>query len=119
MLRRLRDFNERSASGIAGADVYGLNDQKLGTIDDVVYDSGASKVGYAVVDSGGWLRSNKFLIPADRLAAFGERDDSYYVPLSRDAVSKLPALDADLLDSEDRFRKSGGADSKLPLNAVD
>ena len=105
MLKRLRDSrNQSQLSGIIGSSVLGLNNEKLGTIDDVVYDPETSSVGYAVVESGGWLSSDKFLVPADRLSRYEDRDDVYYLPVTRDAIGKLPAFDSNILDSEDRFR---------------
>ncbi len=38
---------------------------------DVVFDSDTSKVTYAVVDTGGWLKSNRFLVPADHIFPIG------------------------------------------------
>jgi len=50
---------------IRGATVYGLEDEKLGEIDDLIFDHSTMEIRYVVVDSGGWLPSRKFLLPAD------------------------------------------------------
>jgi hypothetical protein len=41
-----------------------LNDEKLGNIEDVIFDHTSGNIHYAVVDTGGWLSSKKFLVPA-------------------------------------------------------
>jgi uncharacterized protein YrrD len=40
---------------IRGSKLYGLNDEKLGKIDDVIFDHGTGEIRYVVVDTGGWL----------------------------------------------------------------
>src|SRR3954463_9307727 len=73
--RTLRDFHfPNAAEDIRGAELFGQNvgedvpdKDRLGVIADVVFDSDTSKVIYAVVDTGGWLKSNRFLVPADHI----------------------------------------------------
>lgn len=47
----------------AGLDVHGTDGSKLGDIDGFVIDSASGRVLYTVVDSGGWFRSRRFLLP--------------------------------------------------------
>jgi uncharacterized protein YrrD len=64
----LRDYRfTDAAEDIRGARLYGLNDEKLGKIDDVIFDHSTGSIGYVVVDTGGWLSTKKFVVPADRL----------------------------------------------------
>ena len=52
---------------VRGAALYGQGDEKLGKIDDVIFDHSSGNVMYVVVDTGGWLSTKKFIVPADRL----------------------------------------------------
>lgn len=105
MLRRFRELADQSfTDDIRGATVYGQNDEKLGTIDDIVFDTDESEAGFAVVDSGGWLTSRKFLIPANHLRDYPNSDKDFYLPASKDELRHLPEFDESLLDSPERFR---------------
>ncbi len=103
MLRRFRDIPADSITDdIRGAAVYGAHNEKLGTIDDIVYDTDQDDGGYAIVDSGGWLTSRKFLVPTNRLETYS--DDEFRLPIGRDEISRLPEYDDSVISSEDRFR---------------
>ncbi len=67
----LRDYrpSEVAADDIRGSHVYGTNDDKLGKIDDIIFDHTTADIRYVVVDTGGWLSSKKFLVPTERIHA--------------------------------------------------
>jgi uncharacterized protein YrrD len=75
-LREFR-FSDRDADDIRGSSVYGTDDDKLGKIDDVIFDHSTGDIRYAVIDTGGWLSTKKFIIPADRLRASAKHEDDY------------------------------------------
>ena len=62
----LRDYRfaevDEAADDIRGAKVYGMDDEKLGKIDDVIFDHATGAIRYVVVDTGGWLSSKKFIV---------------------------------------------------------
>ena len=101
----LRDyeFQSKDVDDIRGSDVYGINDEKLGDIDDVIFDHATGDIRYVVVDTGGWLSSNKFLIPAERLRPSTKHDDDYEVGLTKKQVESLPAYDEDTIEDRDRW----------------
>ena len=102
MLRRFRDLSSDSITDdIRGANVYDHNNEKLGTIDDIVYDTDRSDGGYAIIDSGGWLRSRKFMIPTNRLETYS--DDEFRLPIGRDDINRLPEFDDSILSDDRRF----------------
>ena len=72
-----------TAEDIRGSHLYGTNDEKLGKIDDVIFDHFSGDVRYVVVDTGGWLSSKKFLVPADRLRASSKHEDDFEVNLTK------------------------------------
>jgi uncharacterized protein YrrD len=45
---------------VRGSHLYGLNDDKLGKIEDVIFDHSSGDIHYVVVDTGGWLHPKKF-----------------------------------------------------------
>lgn len=102
----LRDYRfGDETDDIRGSIVYGLNEEKLGEIDDVIFDHGTGDLKYVVVETGGWLSSNKFLVPARQLTIREEGDEDYHVNLSKDQVKKLPQYQEDSVDREDDFRE--------------
>jgi hypothetical protein len=105
MFQRFRDLPDDSISqGVRGATVYGRDNDKLGTIDDIIFDPNSEDPGYAVVDSGGWLSSRKFLVPTDKLQTYGDSDREFLLPASRDQLKGLPEFDDSIFGDETRFR---------------
>jgi uncharacterized protein YrrD len=88
----LRDyhFSETAEDDIRGSKLYGLNDEKLGKIDDVIFDYASGTIRYAVVDTGGWLSTKKFIVPADRIRASVEHEDDFAVDLNKQQIEALP-----------------------------
>jgi uncharacterized protein YrrD len=61
LLRDYRFEDLNTTDDIRGAHVYGRDDEKLGKIDDVIFNHSTGSIKYVVVDAGGWFSSNKFL----------------------------------------------------------
>lgn len=103
----LRDyrFSDTDAvkDDIRGSNVYGLNDEKLGKIDDVIFDHLSGNIRYVVIDTGGWLRSKKFIVPADRLRSSAEHEDDFRVDLTKEQVENFPPYDESDLKAEDKW----------------
>ena len=60
-------FNDTEIDDIRGAAVYGSDNEKVGEIADVIFDNANGELRYVVIDSGGWLSSERFIVPARRL----------------------------------------------------
>lgn len=104
MFRRLRE----SAIGdqtedIRGATVYGSDNEKVGAIDDVIYDPDTSTARYAIVDTGGWLSSRKFLVPSDHIRSSAHDPNNFHVNLTRTQIEELPQFNEEVLSSDERF----------------
>ena len=100
--RTLRDFHlPKAAEDIRGAELFGENGDRLGVIADVVFDSDTNKVIYAVVDTGGWLKSNRFLVPSDHIFPLGQDQQSYQTDLTRTWIERFPEYNEKYLDSVD------------------
>jgi hypothetical protein len=115
----LRDYRFSSdVDDIRGATLYGIDDEKLGKIDDVIFDHASGTIRYAVVDSGGWLSSKKFLVSADRIRPDARHEDDFSADMTKKQIEALPRYDDDNFkhdaddndrawsDYDERYRKS-------------
>jgi hypothetical protein len=92
-----------AAEDIRGTTLYGRDDEKLGKIDDVIFDHSTGNVGYVVVDTGGWLTTKKFVVPADRLRASAEHENDFTSDLTKEQIESFPPYQESDLDSADRW----------------
>src|SRR5438309_10590068 len=95
-----------AAEDIRGATLYGLNDDKLGKIDDVIFDHASGNIRYVVVDTGGWLSSKKFVIPPDRLRPSAKHENDYEVTASKEQIEHFPPYNESDVESEDKWERS-------------
>jgi len=87
----LRDYRfSDDVDDIRGANLYGAGRDKLGKIDDVIFDHATGTIQYAVVDTGGWLSSKKFLVPADRIHPDANKKDEFAIDATRQQIESLP-----------------------------
>lgn len=113
----LRDYRfSDDVDDVRGAALYGADDDKLGKIDDVIFDHATGTIQYAVVDTGGWLSSKKFLVPADRIRPYGKNDDDFSINATKQQIEALPrydekatATDAEWVESDKRQREAWGS----------
>jgi sporulation protein YlmC with PRC-barrel domain len=94
---------QEAATDIRGAKVYGLNDQKLGEIDDVIFDEATGAVIYVVVDTGGWLSSKRFLVPPQEVRPSLQHEDDFLVDLTKEQIEGFPPYDGTALTSEEKW----------------
>jgi hypothetical protein len=104
---------------IRGSKLYGVDDEKLGKIDDVIFDHSSGLIRYIVVDTGGWLSTKKFIVPADRLRPSEKHDDDFAVDLTRAQVEQFPPYsDTDLESDEQWSQYEGRYRSQWETNPV-
>jgi sporulation protein YlmC with PRC-barrel domain len=99
---RFADVKE-AADDIRGSKVYGLNDEKLGEIDDVIFDQDTGGIVYVIVDTGGWLSSKKFVVPPNEVRPSVQHRDDYLVELTKEQIESFPAYDGEALSSEEKW----------------
>lgn len=92
-----------SADDIRGTTLYGQDDEKLGKIDDVIFDHSTGDIRYAVVDTGGWLTTKKFLVPVQRIQPSTKHQDDYASNMTKNEIERFPAYDEKDLDSQERW----------------
>lgn len=101
----LRDHKFEGVDDLRGADVYGVNDEKLGTIDDVIFDHSSGDIRYIVLKTGGLLSRKKVMVPANRVEPYGNHDDKFYAELDKERVEMLPEFDEETLKSHSNWSK--------------
>jgi len=99
---RFADTQE-AAIDIRGSKVYGLKDQELGKIADVVFDEATGAIVFAVVDTGGWLSSNKFIVPTQNIRPSLQHENDFLVDLTKEQIERFPAYDGKALTSEEHW----------------
>src|SRR5437588_9309411 len=100
----LKDYKfSESADDIRGATLYGANDGKLGKIDDVIFDHSSGDISYAVVDTGGWLSTKKFVVPASGLRSSSSHEDDFSSDLTKQQIESFPPYNERDVESEDKW----------------
>jgi sporulation protein YlmC with PRC-barrel domain len=110
----LRDFRfSDDVDDIRGAALYGVDDDKLGKIDDVIFDHATGTIQYAIVDTGGWLSTKKFLVPAERIYPYTKNTEDFAIDATKKQIEALPkfdenvtATDAQWSEYDTQYRKA-------------
>jgi sporulation protein YlmC with PRC-barrel domain len=101
----LRDHQLEGVDDLRGADVYGVNDEKLGTIDDVIFDHSSGDIRYIVLKTGGLLSRKKVMVPAGRVEPYGNHDDKFYAELDKERLEMLPEFNDETLKSHSNWSR--------------
>jgi sporulation protein YlmC with PRC-barrel domain len=91
---------QQDADDLRGAEVYGVNDEKLGKIGDVIFDHASGDIRYLVVETGSLFSKKSFLVPANRVSPYGNHEDKFYAELDKERIQMLPEYDENALKSE-------------------
>ena len=83
---------DNSIVNFSGLNVRGTDGSKLGDVDGFLVDSASGRVLYTVVDSGGWFRSRRFLLPIGH-ATVDRSAGALDVDVSRDRLTSYPEFD--------------------------
>src|SRR5581483_8109630 len=104
-LRDYRFADNETEDDIRGSNVYSAqNDDKLGDIDDVIFDHSTGEIRYVVIDTGGWLSSKKFIVPPDRLRPSNKHEDDFVVDASKQQIESFPPYQEKDVESEERWK---------------
>jgi hypothetical protein len=104
LLRDYRFDDLGTDEDIRGSNVYGRDGEKLGKIDDVIFDHSTGAIRYIVVDTGGWFSHKKFLVPPHRLHSSAEHKDDFAVNLDKQQIESLPPYNESDVESEDKWK---------------
>ena len=102
-LGTLREYRfSGDTDDIRGAKVHGPDNSVLGEIYDVIFDHDTGSIRYAVIDTGGWLSSDRFLVPAGRVQEFKNNSDDFYVDLTKEQVKMFPEYNEKLYENPEQ-----------------
>ena len=104
----LRDYtfdDAGTAEDIRGSKIYGRDDEKLGKIDDVIFDHSTGGIRYVVVDTGGWLSSKKFLVPPERLRPSQKHADDFEINATKEQIQQFPPFNESDLKSDENWKQ--------------
>lgn len=90
LLRDYRFEDLNAEDEIRGAAIYGRNDEKLGKIDDVIFEHSTGSIKYIVVDAGGWFSAKKFLVPLHRLHSSADHEGDFTVNVDKQQIESFP-----------------------------
>lgn len=93
-----------TAEDIRGSHLYGVNDEKLGKIDDVIFDHATGDIHYIVVDTGGWLSSKKFIVPAQGVRGSAKHENDFQASLTKPQIESFPPYNESDLESESTWQ---------------
>jgi hypothetical protein len=94
---------QEAALDIRGSKIYGIEDQKLGAIDDVIFDEATGAIVFVAVDTGGWLSSKKFIVPPQEIRPSLQHEDDFLVDLTKEQIESFPPYDQKTLTSEEKW----------------
>jgi sporulation protein YlmC with PRC-barrel domain len=85
-----------AAEQVNGTDVYNMNGEHLGTVDDIMIDKISGKAIYAVMSFGGFLGigEKQHPLPWSSLT-YDEEKEGYVVNLDKKKLENAPTLDPD------------------------
>jgi sporulation protein YlmC with PRC-barrel domain len=90
----------RLARGVLGY-VLQARDGEIGTVDDFIVDEQTYRIGYIVVDTGGWLSSRKVLVSPTWVQEVSWATSAVSVDLSRETIENSPEFEPErLLDAD-------------------
>ena len=106
-----------AAEKVEGTDVYNLQGEKLGTVDDIMIDKVSGKAIYAVMSFGGFLGigENYHPLPWSTLK-YDERKGGYIVNLDKRMLENAPTydMDEDFRWTPDYGRRSTSTTTRRP-----
>ncbi len=97
----LRDYRfSDDVDDIRGATLYGANDEKIGKIDDVIFDHATGTIQYAIVDAGGWLSTKKFLVPSNHIRPSVKDENDFSTDMTKEQIKALPEYDEKTVNND-------------------
>lgn len=94
-------FSGDQSCDIRGATVHATTDEKLGQIDDVLFESSTGEIRYVAIDIGFLLSSRRFIVPADRLHESIKHEGDFVVDMSKAQIEALPPFEPRAVESDE------------------
>jgi len=71
----------------------------------VVFDRATGAIVYVVIDTGGWLSSNKFIVPPKEIRPSLQHEHDFLVNLTKEQIETLPAYDSQALSTQEKWEE--------------
>lgn len=110
---------------VRGTMVRNSDGERLGKLDDVIFDHDNMEIRYVVVDSLGWLEAGTFLLPANRLSQDENHTEGLATDVTRKQIEKSPRFNGKSLASkewqkyEQEFKKYWEEDPVMHIKGSD
>lgn len=88
------------ADDVRGSPVYDADHQKLGEIEDIIFDHSTGVIHYAVIATAEPLPATRLLLPARHIRSYPPVPDAFSIDITRRQAASLPAYQPTLLNSE-------------------
>jgi hypothetical protein len=92
------DQLDRHVLDLDGLDVRNTVDDHIGDVEGLLVDTVSGRPRYLVVDSGGWFRSRRFLLPVMHARLDADRR-ALRVDLDRETISRFPEMRDERFDT--------------------
>ncbi|MEL7070391.1 MAG: DUF2382 domain-containing protein [Cyanobacteria bacterium J06581_3] len=99
-------FSNNNLSHLDDYSVYAQGEDKVGTVEDGLFDDTTGQFRYLIVDTGIWIFGKKVLLPVGKAQFDNEQRRVYVHGLTKEQVEKLPEYDGNTVDYnyEERVR---------------
>jgi len=86
-------FNDNNLSHLEDYSVYADGDDKVGSVEDGLFDDTTGQFRYLIVDTGFWFFGKKVLLPIGRAQFDNSQQRVYVAGLTKNQVENLPEYD--------------------------
>ncbi len=117
-------FSDNNLSHIEDYSVYADGDDKVGSVEDGLFDDTNGQFRYLIVDTGFWFFGKKVLLPIGRARFDNEQKRVYVAGLTKGQVESLPEYDSDMTvdyDYEENVRgvyRENSASQSAPVGTA-
>ncbi len=117
-------FSDDSLSHLDDYTVYVDDDNKVGSVEDGLFDEATGQFRYLIVDTGVWIFGKKVLLPVGKAEFNTEQRRVYVRNLTKDQVERLPEYHRDQpidYDHEESVRgvyREANVDQSLPVEGT-
>ena len=87
----VEELEPSNAGLMVGAEIRDRNDAKVGELDGFVVDAVTGRPKYAVIEAGGWFKSERYLLPIAHLDV--APDGNCTIDIARSAIEGYPEFD--------------------------
>ncbi len=91
-------FSDNNLGHLDDYSVYAQGEDKVGTIEDGLFDDTTGQFRYLIVDTGVWIFGKKVLLPVGKAQFDNDQQRVYVHGLTKDQVENLPEYDGQTVD---------------------